>query len=241
MKRMNSYSLKQILLEQRKAENNDGIYGFLMTRFTYHSSRIEGNSLGLEQVISAFQSRTVRSPWEFKAEDLIEIFNHLTCMEYVLEVVEEPVSEEMICRLHGILKSSLWGQEDPGQYKQRENVVGGRMTTPPNQVQPEIQKLLDDYHQSQAKTLKDLLDFHVRFERIHPFQDGNGRVGRLILLKECLRNNITPFIITDDLKYFYYRGLNEWDDEKGYLMDTCLLAQDRFKKVLDSFGIPYSD
>ena len=128
-----------------------------------------------------------------------------------------------------------------GDYKRFANEVGGKATAKPADVAVEMKKLLEEYNRNKTKTLREVIAFHYEFENIHPFQDGNGRVGRLIMFKECLRNGITPFIIEDDIKEFYYRGLDEWKNEHGYLMDTCLAAQDRFKAYMDYFGLKYND
>ena len=163
----------------------------------------------------------------------------------IIDAANQPLSEAFLKSLHRTLKSGTSDSRKEwfavGEYKKIPNEVGGRETTPPEQVAHQIKALLSAYHQKKEKTLEELIAFHVAFERIHPFQDGNGRVGRLILFKECLRNQIVPFIIDDSLKMFYYRGLHEWHDEHGYLIDTCLTAQDRFKNDLDYFRIVYSD
>lgn len=175
---------------------------------------------------------------------MVETANHFKCIDMIIDSANYALSEAFIKQLHAVLKS---GTSDSrldwfvvGDYKRLPNEVGGMDTTAPENVGTEIKKLLAEYNSIANKTFDDLLDFHYRFERIHPFQDGNGRVGRLLLFKECLRNNIVPFIIEDDLKMFYYRGLKEWRNERGYLRDTCLSAQDRFKKYLDYFRIPYN-
>ena len=180
-----------------------------------------------------------------KVDDVVETANHFKCIDMIIDSAAYAPSETFIKQLHAVLKN---GTSDSrldwfavGDYKVLPNEVGGVSTVAPEEVSAQMKKLLSEYNAIKEKTLDDLLDFHYRFERIHPFQDGNGRVGRLILFKECLRNNIVPFIIEDDLKLFYYRGLKEWQNERGYLRDTCLSAQDRFKKYLDYFKVPYED
>ena len=174
---------------------------------------------------------------------MVETANHFKCIDMIIDSANHLLSEAFIKQLHAVLKS---GSTDSrldwfavGEYKRLPNEVGGMDTTAPENVGAEMKKLLAEYNAIKNKTFDDLLDFHYRFERIHPFQDGNGRVGRLLLFKECLRNNIVPFIIEDDIKMFYYRGLKEWPTERGYLRDTCLSAQDKFKKYLDYFRVPY--
>jgi Fic family protein len=175
--------------------------------------------------------------------DVIETANHFRCIDMVIDHTKQPLTEKFIKELHRVLKT---GTSDSrlewfvvGDYKKKPNEVGGMETTLPENVADKIRELLDDYNSIENKTLDNILDFHVKFEQIHPFQDGNGRVGRLIMFKECLKYNIVPFIIEDNLKMFYYRGLKEWNNEKGYLRDTCLTAQDRYKIYLDYFRIPY--
>lgn len=176
-------------------------------------------------------------------DDVIETANHFHCIDTIIKDAGAVLPEKFIKQLHSILKTGTSDSRQDwfavGEYKKIPNEVGGMKTAKPEEVSPKMKALLHQYNASTEKTLEDLVSFHVLFERIHPFQDGNGRVGRLILFKECLKYNIVLFIISDDLKYFYYRGLKEWDHKKGYLMDTCLTAQDRFKATMDFFKIPY--
>ena len=178
-------------------------------------------------------------------DDIVETANHFQCINMVIEQANYPISESFIKQLHFTLKNGTSDSRKNwfavGDYKKIPNEVGGKETCPPEQVGEKIAALLKAYNQTKEKTLDDLLDFHYQFECIHPFQDGNGRVGRLLLFKECLRNNIVPFIIDENLKLFYYRGLHQWRTERGYLRDTCLTAQDRFKQYLDYFRIPYNE
>lgn len=175
----------------------------------------------------------------------METINHFQCFDYMIEYANNTLDEIFIKNVHKILKTNTSDSRLPwfsvGEYKSRRNMVGDMETTPPEKVKGEMDKLLNEYWEKKNITLDDILDFHVRFERIHPFQDGNGRVGRIIIFKECLKHNIVPFIIEDNLKMFYYRGLKEWSNEKGYLRDTCLTAQDRYKAYLDYFEIKYED
>ena len=176
-------------------------------------------------------------------DDVIETANHFRCIDMIIDDACMVLTEKLLKLLHLTLKNGTSDSRKEwfavGDYKKMPNEVGGMETTLPEQVSGKIKKLLAEYNAKEEKSLEDILDFHVKFERIHPFQDGNGRVGRLIMFKECLKYNIVPFIIEDDLKMFYYRGLKEWDNEKGYLTDTCLTAQDRYKAYLDYFRIDY--
>lgn len=237
-------TLLDILLREKKASLSGGIYHKLQIELTYNSNHIEGSRLTHDQTRYIFETNTIGVTNDtVNVDDIVETSNHFRCIDLVIENATRVLSEEFIKELHRVLKN---GTSDSrlswfivGDYKKLPNEVGGRDTTPPEDVASEMKSLLAQYNTKKAKTLEEILDFHYRFERIHPFQDGNGRVGRLILFKECLRNNIVPFIIDEDLKMFYYRGLSEWAQERGYLTDTCLAAQDKFKKYLDYFKISY--
>ncbi len=237
-------SLLAILRTEQEKNTSGGIYHSIQIDLTYNSNHIEGSRLSHEQTRFIFDTNTIGAfDTAINVDDVIETVNHFRSIDLVIKEAMRPLSESLIKRLHQTLKS---GTSDirkswfsVGEYKKLPNEVGGMETADPENVQQEIRGLLTSYAGGRNKNLDDLLDFHVRFERIHPFQDGNGRVGRLILFKECLRYNIVPFIITDDIKYFYYRGLQEWDRERGYLRDTCLAAQDRMKVMLDYFHIQY--
>ena len=176
-------------------------------------------------------------------DDIVETANHFRCIDYIIDVYNKALTEQMIKNLHLMLKNGTGDSRKNwfavGDYKRLPNEVGGKTTANPEDVQREMKKLLSDYNLSKNKTLEDIIEFHYRFESIHPFQDGNGRVGRLIMLKECLKHNVVPFVIDEEHKLFYYRGLTEWNNEKGFLTDTCLSAQDKFKKWLDYFRIEY--
>lgn len=238
-------TLLEVLKAEKAAKLHGGIYHKIQIDLTYNSNHIEGSRLTHDQTRYIFETNTIGvSDGAVKVDDVVETANHFKCIDMVIDSANYALSEAFIKQLHAVLKS---GTSDSrldwfvvGDYKRLPNEVGGMDTTAPENVGAEIKKLLAEYNSIANKTFDDLLDFHYRFERIHPFQDGNGRVGRLLLFKECLRNNIVPFIIEDDLKMFYYRGLKEWRNERGYLRDTCLSAQDRFKKNLDYFRIPYN-
>lgn len=238
-------TLLEVLKAEKAVKLNGGIYHKIQIDLTYNSNHIEGSRLTHDQTRYIFETNTIGvSDGAVKVDDVVETANHFKCIDMVIDSANYALSEAFIKQLHAVLKS---GTSDSrldwfavGDYKRLPNEVGGMDTTAPENVSAEIKKLLAEYNSIANKTFDDLLDFHYRFERIHPFQDGNGRVGRLLLFKECLRNNIVPFIIEDDLKMFYYRGLKEWRNERGYLRDTCLSAQDRFKKYLDYFRIPYN-
>lgn len=238
-------TLLTVLKAEKTAKLHGGIYHKIQIDLTYNSNHIEGSRLTHDQTRYIFETNTIGvSDGAVKVDDVVETANHFKCIDMVIDSANYALSEAFIKQLHAVLKS---GTSDSrldwfavGDYKRLPNEVGGMDTTAPENVGAEIKKLLAEYNSIANKTFDDLLDFHHRFERIHPFQDGNGRVGRLLLFKECLRNNIVPFIIEDDLKMFYYRGLKEWRNERGYLRDTCLSAQDRFKKYLDYFRIPYN-
>lgn len=236
--------LLQALRLEKENMIKGGIYHKTQIDLTYNSNHIEGSKLSHDQTRYIFETNTIGIEKEpILIDDIIETINHFKCVDYIIEHAEERLSETIIKDLHRMLKS---GTQDAaknwfsvGDYKKFPNEVGGNETTLPENVHTEISKLLKSYHSKKEKTIDDLLDFHYHFERIHPFQDGNGRVGRLILFKECLANNIVPFIITDDLKLFYYRGLREWLYVKGYLRDTCLSAQDNYKLMMEYFRISY--
>ena len=223
-----------------------GIYHKIQIELTYNSNHIEGSRLTKDQTRYIFETNTIGiSDGAVNVDDVIETANHFRCIDLVIDQAKYVLTESFIKQLHLTLKNSTSDSRKAwfavGDYKRLENEVGGLQTVKPADVQKKMKELLKDYNLSKKKSFDELLQFHYDFERIHPFQDGNGRVGRLILFKECLRNDITPFIIEDDIKMFYYRGLQEWKNEKGYLRDTCLSAQDRFRKYMDYFGIKYSD
>lgn len=232
------------LREQKAARINGGIYHRTQIDLTYNSNHIEGNRLSKEQTRYIFETNTIGvTDVAVRVDDIIETTNHFRCIDFIIDRATEPLTESMIKQIHHILKSGTsYAQKDRfavGEYKRLPNEVGGVETTEPEAVGVAVRDLLGEYRSKESITMEDILDFHQRFESIHPFQDGNGRVGRLIMFKECLRCRIVPFIITDELKMFYYRGLSQWPQTPGYLLDTCLTAQDQYKTFLDYFRIKY--
>ena len=231
---------------EKKAGIPGGIYHKVQIELTYNSNHMEGSRLTHDQTRYIFETNTIGIQDEIvNVDDIVETASHFRCIDQIIELANYPLSEAFIKQLHYILKSGTSDSRKTwfavGEYKRFENEVGGSATAKPADVPGEMRNLLSRYNLSKQKTLKEIIQFHYEFEKIHPFQDGNGRVGRLIMFKECLRNGITPFIIEDDIKEFYYRGLKEWKNEQGYLMDTCLTAQDRFKVYMDYFGLEYRD
>lgn len=237
---VSSNELLQRLRDEKEIKLSGGLYHELMVSLTFNSNHIEGSTLTYEMTRMIYDTNTIISDDVINVNDVIETSNHFEAINYVLDAAEDELSEEMIKHIHYILKE---GTKDAtyhwfkvGDYKLRPNIVGNRETTPPSEVANEIQKLLKEYNQKTSITIEDIIDFHYKFEKIHPFQDGNGRVGRLIAFKECLKNNIIPFVILDSKKLFYYRGLANYESEKGYLIDTCLDGQDYFKKMIDKYS-----
>lgn len=237
-------TLLEILQHEKAARYSGGIYHKTQIEMTYNSNHIEGSRLTHDQTRYIFETNTIGVTGEaVNVDDVIETANHFRCIDFIIEHAKSALTEKMIKELHLMLKTGTSDARQEwfavGAYKKMPNEVGGMATTLPEDVAAEMRALLTAYNTKKLKTLNDILDFHVRFERIHPFQDGNGRIGRLIMFKECLKYGIVPFIIEDNLKMFYYRGLKEWRREKGYLTDTCLTAQDRYKAYLDYFRIKY--
>ena len=237
-------TLLSILQEEKRTKYAGGIYHKTQIDLTYNSNHIEGSRLTHDQTRYMFETNTIGVENEvLNVDDVIETSNHFRCIDLIIDHAASTLSERFIEKLHHILKTGTSDSRKDwfavGEYKRLPNEVGGMQTSLPEEVADRMKALLSDYNAVPKKTLDDILDFHVRFERIHPFQDGNGRVGRLIMFKECLKYNIVPFIIEENLKLFYYRGLKEWYNEKGYLTDTCLTAQDKYKAYLDYFRIPY--
>ena len=236
-------SLLEVLRVEKAGGVKGGIYHKVQIELTYNSNHIEGSRLTHDQTRYIYETNTIgMDGGTVNVDDIVETANHFRCIDLVIEQAAQPLSETFIKTLHRTLKSGTSDSRKDwfavGDYKKLPNEVGGRETASPEEVASRMKALLSAYG-TQRKTFDEILAFHHAFESIHPFQDGNGRVGRLILFKECLRGNIVPFIIDDDLMMFYYRGLHEWTDEPGYLRDTCLTAQDRFKAWLDYFKIPY--
>ena len=232
------------LREQKEARLSGGIYHRTQIDLTYNSNHIEGSRLTHDQTRYIFETNTIGFANEnLRVDDIIETANHFRCIDVIIERAEQRLSEALIKELHAVLKAGTSDSRKEwfavGEYKRLPNEVGGNETTPPERVKQEMRTLIREYNALKNKSLDDILDLHYRFEAIHPFQDGNGRVGRLIMFKECLANGIVPFVITDELKYFYYRGLQQWPQIREYLRDTCLTAQDEYKHLLDYFRVEY--
>ena len=243
-KKANLFTLLDILQEEKKRKYSGGIYHKTQIELTYNSNHMEGSRLTHDQTRYIFETNTIGIENEIiNVDDVIETANHFRCIDIIIDQAKAPLSEKLIKQLHLTLKNGTSDSRKEwfsvGDYKKLPNEVGGIETTAPEEVPVKIRKLLAEYNSKRNKTIDDIINFHVNFERIHPFQDGNGRVGRLIMFKECLKYNIVPFIIEDNLKLYYYRGLKEWTTQKGYLIDTCLTAQNKYKTYLDYFRIPY--
>ena len=243
-----SFLLKR-LRDEKVKKTKGGIYHKVQVDLTYNSNRIEGSRLSLDQTRLIFETSTVGFEGAvLRVDDIVETSNHFRAVDLIIEQAQRPITEGLIKELHSILKASTSDSAKDwfavGDYKLLPNEVADRKTVEPERVQEAICNLLDRYYElsaSRGHSFEEIIAFHVEFERIHPFQDGNGRIGRLLMFKECLAGGIVPFVIADDMKAFYYRGLAEWDNERGYLMETCLAAQDRFKNALDYFRIPYEE
>lgn len=233
----------QILRDEKEIQLSGGLYHELQVRMTYNSNHMEGSKLSEEQTRLIFETNTINVGDGIPVDDILETVHHFRAIDYCIDIAEEKLTEEIIKKLHYMLKHDTKDEALPwyaiGDYKKRANVVGGRETSKPSEVARDMRALLERYNARGNVTIEDIIEFHAEFEYIHPFQDGNGRVGRLIALKECLKNNIIPFIIEDSKKSFYYRGLSEWRREKGWLVDTCLDGQDTFVKLLDILEIPH--
>ncbi|MGV2451680.1 UNVERIFIED_CONTAM: Fic family protein [Ralstonia mannitolilytica] len=232
------------LLEEKNMKLKGGIYHRTQIDLTYNSNRIEGSKLTHDQTRYIFETNTIGVSQEsINVDDIIETTNHFRAIDVIIEKAKSKLTESLIKELHFLLKSGTSDSAkywfNVGAYKKLPNEVGGNETTEPENVAARMKEILADYNGIKNKTIEDVIAFHYNFEIIHPFQDGNGRVGRLIMFKECLANNIVPFIIDEDLKMFYYRGLQEWKTVRGYLLDTCLTAQDNYKAVLQYFKIQH--
>lgn len=243
-KKDQSLTLLDILQEEKRSRYSGGIYHKTQIDLTYNSNHIEGSRLTHDQTRYIFETNTIGVQDEaLNVDDVIETINHFRCIDLMIDCANEVLSEKFIKELHFTLKSGTSDSRKEwfavGNYKKMPNEVGGMETALPEEVADKMKNLLIEYRNKKEKTFDDILDFHVKFERIHPFQDGNGRVGRLIMFKECLKYNIVPFIIDESLKMYYYRGLMEWNKERGYLRDTCLTAQNQYKRYLDYFKISY--
>jgi len=242
-KKFSDNDLLNIMKYEKDRKIKGGIYHKVQIGLTYNSNHIEGSKLTEDQTRLIFETNTIGADGDglLNIDDIIETANHFRCVDYVIDNAKKMLTENMIKTLHLMMKSGTtdstvkWFRV--GDYKLRPNEVGGESTCPPSDVGRKMKKLLEEYNAKETKTLEDVVGFHREFEKIHPFQDGNGRVGRLILFKECLANNIVPFIINEERRWYYYRGLKEWDGERGYLIDTCLSAQDEFREWLSYFAI----
>ena len=237
-------TLLDILILEKESKLKGGIYHKIQIEFTYNSNHIEGSRLTHDQTRYIYETNTIGLTGEpINVDDIVETTNHFRCIDLIIDKANVNITENLIKQLHFILKNGTTDSRKNwfvvGHYKKLPNEVGGRMTTSPEKVKVEVKSLIEWYNNIKNKTINDIIEFHYRFEYIHPFQEGNGRVGRLLLFKECLKYNIVPFIIDENLKMLYYRGLKEWEQEEGYLIDTCLAAQDQFKGYLDSFRIEY--
>ena len=243
--------LLKALREQKELKLKGSIYHRTQIDLTYNSNHIEGSKLTHDQTRYIFETNTIGiTDSAINVDDIVETINHFRCIDFIIDHTEERLTETFIKHIHLLLKTGTSDSRKDwfvvGNYKRLPNEVGGQETCPPEEVHKQMKALLTDYNHNRQKTkvstnrpLEDILDFHVRFEQIHPFQDGNGRVGRLLMFKECLANDIVPFIITDELKMFYYRGLRKWGHINGYLTDTCLTAQDQYKDLLKYFKVAY--
>lgn len=243
-RKLKAMPLLIVLRQEKESKLKGGVYHRTQIDLTYNSNHIEGSRLTHDQTRCIFETNTIGFEGESaNVDDVIETVNHFRCVDLIIEKAEERLTEKIIKELHLILKSGTSDSRKDwfaiGDYKRLPNEVGGCVTTAPEDMHRQLKMLLKEYNAIKYKTLDDIIDMHQRFEAIHPFQDGNGRVGRLIMFKECLANGHVPFIITDELKMFYYRGLHEWPQIKEYLRDTCLTAQDNYKLILDYFRIKY--
>jgi Fic family protein len=237
-------NLLEVLKQEKDSQAKGGIYHKVQIDLTYNSNHIEGSRLSHDETRYIYETNTIGiSKGAVNVDDILETANHFRCVAEIIDGAGLLLTEKFIKNLHFMLKNGTSDSRKDwfavGDYKKIPNEVGGMDTTAPEKVSEKMKELLSSYNATENKTIEDIIAFHVKFERIHPFQDGNGRIGRLIMFKECLKYDIVPFIIEDDMKYFYYRGLKEWDTEQGFLTDTCLTAQDRFKKYLDYFRIDY--
>lgn len=243
-KRFSDNALLNHLKEQKAMKLKGGIYHRTQIDLTYNSNRIEGSKLTHDETRHIFDTNTIGASREsVNVDDIIETTSHFRCIDLIIDKAKYKLSESLIKELHFLLKSGTSDSRkdwfNVGEYKKLPNEVGGNETCHPKEVATKMKALLTHYHSIENKTFEDIIDFHYQFEIIHPFQDGNGRIGRLIMFKECLANNIVPFIIDEDLKLFYYKGLQEWTNVREYLLDTCLTAQDNYKAILQYFEISF--
>ena len=241
MREVSDNRILQVLREEKEIKLSGGLYHELQVRMTYNSNHIEGSKLSEDQTRLIFETNTLDAGDCIPVDDVLETVHHFRAIDYVIDIAEDELTEDMIKHLHYILKHDTKDASLPwfavGDYKKRANTVGGRETSKPSEVHEHMKELLQRYNAKDDMTLEDIVELHAEFEFIHPFQDGNGRVGRLVALKECLRHNVIPFLIEDAKKNYYYRGLAEWKDEKGWLMDTCRDGQDTFVRLLKMLGV----
>ena len=243
-KKFSNNTLLNQLKEQKDMKLKGGIYHRTQIDLTYNSNRIEGSRLTLDQTRFIFETNTIGITNEtVNVDDIIETTNHFRCIDLIIDKAKSRLTESFIKELHLLLKSGTSDSQknwfNVGEYKKMPNEVAGNETCLPKQVPEKMKALLVEYNAIEQKTMEDIIAFHQEFETIHPFQDGNGRVGRLIMFKECLANNVVPFIIDEALKLFYYRGLREWEKVREYLLDTCRTAQDNYKTILKYFEIDF--
>jgi len=241
-KKFSDNDLLNILKYEKDGKIKGGIYHKVQISLTYNSNHIEGSKLTEDQTRWIFETNTIGTYEEsLKVDDIVEAMNHFRCIDFIIDNAKKTLTENMIKTLHLMLKTGTMDSTITwfriGDYKLRANEVGGEPTCPPAEVEKRMKALLEEYNSKETKTIEDVIEFHQNFEKIHPFQDGNGRVGRLIMFKECLANNIVPFIVNEEHRWYYYRGLKEWNKEKKYLLDTCLSAQDEFRTWLSYFAI----
>ena len=243
MKEVSDNKILRLLREEKEMKLPGGLYHELQVRMTYNSNHIEGSRLSEAQTRMIFETNTLDVGDSMPVDDVLETIHHFRAIDYVIDIAEQELTEDIIKHLHYILKhdtkDSTLDWFAVGDYKKRANVVGGHETSKPSEVQKHMAVLLEDYNGREKAGVEDIIALHAGFEYIHPFQDGNGRVGRLVAVKECLRHNVVPFIIEDAKKNYYYRGLAEWDKEKGWLTDTCLDGQDTFIRLMDMLEIQY--
>ena len=233
--------LLDVLRLEKAAKRSGGIYHELQIEMAYNSNHIEGSRLSCDETRYIFETKTIGSSNPIRVNDVIETINHFKCIDLVIDMANYKLTESMIKQFHFVLKNNSIDSFDSsfvvGNYKSNENVVGGMPTTQPDKVHTEMKELLKEYNSKQKVTIEDIIEFHHDFEAIHPFQDGNGRIGRLIMLKECLKHDYVPILITDDMKMFYYRGLKNWGEDRAWLIDTCFSGQDKMKELLNLFKI----
>ena len=239
---MKNNQIYQTLIKEKNNKIRNGLYHKIQIDFTYNSNHIEGSKLTKDQTRSIFETNSFLADKEqvIRTNDILEANNHFKAFNFILDSVRESLNIDYLKKLHSILKANCSNIATIGDFKQKQNFVGDIKTTPPKLVEKEISNLIKSYEKISQKSINDIIDFHFEFETIHPFEDGNGRVGRLLMFKECLKENIVPFIIDEESRLFYYRGLKEYKQTKGYLLDTCLSCQDKFKETLEYFGVEYN-